>query len=229
MKICVAHRKGTPPAVGKFFQEYVVSLLGLRESKFVSCDGELDLNKETVAVVEIKASDNNHHFRISLPQLEKNLELAEFPYNGSIYCLIGYANRSGKPAKSGTRRSLLYKCKNQVDLELFLSEHMNALFVMDAVLIGAFAKKRGTVKGALPCQPDLETVTISRRWLTAVLAHPKRALRSLGLKPDSWHVSQSTMGIEFRAGLLGTVKPEVRVMYAVRKSIMKEFSSNGSS
>src|SRR3989338_3420170 len=210
------------PLIGKFFERRIATLLGLSDWQSEDVRGDLRLNGRPLIVVEVKASDNNHHFRISFPQLKRYLEVERFPLNGCIYCLIGYRNRQGKATSSGKRKSLLAKCKTLQDIEIFLAKNMDSIYLLDVCLLEAISIQHGFVKGTMPFQPYLETVVLKRNWLQELINYPQETLSGLGLNHRSWQIKQQQMNMSLNLGLFGRVSPEIKVVYAVRRKFIKD-------
>ena len=218
-----AYRNGTPHKVGAFFESFAFSLLGLDDSE--DCDGDLNGKKHRLGV-EVKGSDNNHNWRLSVPQLDGYLALSSFPFDGAIYCLVGYKNKNGRRAqKQGTP---LTQAHQEDNISQFLARSMNCAYIFDALLVEALAKQGGTVSGTLfgACR-DKETVVVSRQWINELFANPEQVLAGLEIPASDWYVRKHQIWVGHRMGDAGRAFRPLPVGYAVRKELKGTISTNG--
>jgi hypothetical protein len=117
-------QRNTPKTVGTFFEKIALTLFdGTRGH-----DSEGDLVIWHVPLgMEIKASDNNHTFRIPIDQLEKYYALAQgFPFEYFLYGLFCYRNRAKRGRK---RKTLLQGCRHEEHAYEILSGNIDTLYL----------------------------------------------------------------------------------------------------
>lgn len=174
-------RRNTPKRVGDFFEGIALQLLKGERGN----NGEGDIvNWRGETGIEVKASDNNHAFRLPIEQLEHHRHVSQgFPLSSFYYALFCYRNRAGR----GRRRSLLAGCREDSAFLAMLAQGVDTLYLVDVGLLVACVKAFGTKCGCLPCNPDQHVLTLDRRLLQSI--RTRSIFSQLSLSGDSWHVS----------------------------------------
>lgn len=127
-------------AVGEFYEHLTIHILG-GNLNFVRNDAGGDiLHEDWGLILEVKASDNNHSFRIYEEQLNRHLE--NFPYS-CAYCLWGYTNSLRK--NNRVRISPTSKIWHRSVLFDYLAEHTKILYVVDASVLDTIRNSGGTI------------------------------------------------------------------------------------
>ena len=104
------------------------------------------------ASLEVKGSDNNHHFLVYEEQLERHLRDAEggFPVEHCFYVLFAYKNRGPRPK----RRCLLQqRGTSEKRIVRYLANNTTTAYVVDARILKAARKRFGTSADVSP-SPD---------------------------------------------------------------------------
>lgn len=159
-----AYESGLTVKVGAFFQSLVMHLFGGTSSTI--CDFE---HEATNTGVEVKSSDNNHPFRIALPQLLTHLKSLDFPFDNFVYVLIGYTN--GKAYSGEGRLTTQLSEHNQGHLlKPFLSSQAKRMFILDARVVSMLDGIHGPMTGSIPCHPNIKTIDLNRADLRRIIA-----------------------------------------------------------
>ena len=194
--------KGTPVWVGNFFQHLAARVLHAR----LATEGTADLEIEALAAgIEVKGADNNHHVRISLDQFENHTTgVGTFPHrlDHFLYCLGCYHNREPWGKKGNKRRSLLARCRDEVTAYQLLARQTTALYIFDHQIFTLIRKLCGVRRGAFPCTPGQEVISLSRHFLAQFNEQEgPTTLRNLGLDPPKWVVRERLVVMTIMIGL----------------------------
>lgn len=196
-----------PKHVGTYFEELACTLFyGTADCP----SGDADFaNWSLDAGFEVKASDNNHHFRLPIAQLENHLESGRgFPFNNYAYCLFKYANRERRSVcLDGSRKSLLSKCKTPEQIRLVLAQNPVTLHILDISIMEAMLRKFGPSPNPRELGGE-EVLEIHHRTLQKLTprggdkTESVAFLDQLGFPPGSFHIGTMPAIIPFRDGLL---------------------------
>lgn len=182
--------------VGEFFQELITVLINGEQ---VTDDTLGDVvNWRFGLGIEVKASDNNHPFRISLRQHKRYVGSRNFPHSRFAYGLCAYRNRerirAAKRKRNGKRRlpakrSLLGRIMSRGAQFEHLAENVTDVFLFDLEVMTALASRSRTIDGgAFAGDGRHEQVAIlTRQQLKRFNRWSfNRVMREIGLDPRGW-------------------------------------------
>ncbi len=181
--------------IGAFALGVVKSKLGGTPHWWFDRRGDLEL-KRWDAVVEIKASNNNHSYPpIFVGQLNGH------GANGNgcryhLYAIVKYRNRFQNPLEDRLR-----DCGTVEELRRFLARNIMAVYLFDARVVEALHAKHGTRE----VQRDGEARPIVNvRWmiLKRLAREPREHLRALGLKPRMFWLDSRELRGTYRGNRL---------------------------
>lgn len=103
------------------------------------------MNTEVDFQVEVKASDNNHHFRISSPQREFHSAKVPFLLDTFLYMLFAY--RTSLRRDSEKRTSRMHEAFQGHEQFTVMKEWIHDVFLLDIEVINAFERLLGAEFG----------------------------------------------------------------------------------
>ncbi len=183
--------------VGDFFNHLVRAITGGVIPE-VGSESWLDVvNEDLDLQVEVKASDNNHNFRISTTQIRRHIEAVQFPFD-LLYSLCSYRNGSRKAharGKAGPNFSLLARHTKRLDQFEVLAQKTDEVFIVEVPVITAFQQKLGTRTGQYAGDGrDDEVLEFRRSDLRPLWnGHRREVLKSLELDPRKWMLGSFDM------------------------------------
>lgn len=206
----------TPGRVGRFFEGVAHRIFGGEPSN----NGEGDIVDWKLGFgMEVKASDNNHSFRLPVDQIKHHgTLLGGFPLQWFLYGLFCYRNRT---KRGYPRRSLLKCCQDEIATGQFLAQNVDALYILELPVIEALWKMYGSVFMRLPCQDGREVVQVQRTQLQTFLEADQRSLfEQMGLAPSQWIILHREFHWRQRIGLFDD-QLTLPVTFVISQSLQK--------
>ena len=175
-------RKNTTGRVGEFYARLIQSVVGGTAGSSFDNGSDI-LNHQLGFEVEVKASSNNQHFRISSSQKLRYLEKTPFPLDCFLYALCSYRG------KGSDKRSRLSRCRTKAELFGVLAERTDEVYLFDIEILNAFERKLGVLTGRYVGNGAKEEVfTMQRKRDIRLFWNGRRleSMNSLGLRSSDW-------------------------------------------
>lgn len=194
--------------VGTFFEEIVCWLLGAEKTDVMEGDGRI---LDGIGVgIEVKGSDNNHPFRVETCQLDSHQKLLGFPLDAYVYCFCGYKNKETSrlaTLRGKSRCKLLGRLKNRQDVESFLAQNFNTLFIVDIHVL--LRIRQNAVYGLLIGKREEGSLKLRRTDLNLLAQEKRRGI----------HVNQKDLLIPQPGRVPSKVRVTTLLTHKTRKCI----------
>ncbi len=182
--LAITQARGTSRIVGGFFEELACKILNGERCQ--PEQGDFVHWEPPGFIAEVKASDNNHSFRISKTQfLEQKKEIG-WIFENHLYVLCKYNNRQGRK-KGRPRKSILHRFRDADSIRTYLAHNTVRMHILDRSIVLAL-EKRFYPQGVLPLGLDgEESIEINHRMLEN-FSNPKKTsewIKHLGLQKIS--------------------------------------------
>lgn len=189
-------KKNTTGRVAEFYSQLVRSVLGGDVVDRWSDSGS-DLTNETLGIeVEIKASTNDKHFRISSRQRSRYVEKLSFPLDHILYALCSYRGKQWVGAtrsKPGHTGSHLNRTRTKQDFLTGLAGLTDDMYLFDIDVISAFENYLGISAGKFAGTSRTEECLVLKRMthIRPLWNGSRHAILSqLGLNTADWKLGR---------------------------------------
>jgi hypothetical protein len=188
-------KKNVTGRVGEFFTYLTHSVVGGEVVEWEYHGSDIE-NQELCFEVEVKASTNNKHFRLSASQKARYLNKVPFPLDYFLYALCSYQGQEWRPGQGkqeGSMQSRMSRCKTKDELFRVLAEWTDEVYLFDIEVIDAFEKILGTSTGRYAGDSARKQVLVLERtkhirplWN----GHRQEFFANIGLNSADWKLGK---------------------------------------